>query len=44
VVREAKLELEFRRYEVYEDRLREAYRPKGLLACTTTAKEYIRLL
>ncbi len=43
-VREAKLELEFRRYEVYEDKLGEVYRPKGLLAFTTTAKEYVRIL
>jgi hypothetical protein len=43
-VREAKLELEFRRYEVYEDKLGEVYRPKGLLAFTTTAKEYVWIL
>jgi hypothetical protein len=41
---EAKLELEFRRYEVYEDKMREVYRPKGLLAYTTAAREYVRLL
>jgi hypothetical protein len=41
--REAKLELEFSRYETYEDKIREIYRPKGLLAFTTAAKEYIRL-
>jgi hypothetical protein len=43
-VRETRLELEFSRYEVYEDRIREVYRPKGLLAYTTAAKEYVRLL
>jgi hypothetical protein len=41
---EAKLELEFRRYEVYEDKTREVYRPKGLLAYATAAKEYVRIL
>jgi hypothetical protein len=43
-VTEVKLELEFRRYEVYEERIREVYRPKGLLAYTTAAKEYVRIL
>ena len=43
-VKEVKLELEFKRYEVYEDNTREVYRPKGLLAFTTAAKEYVRLL
>jgi hypothetical protein len=43
-VKEVKLELEFKRYETYEDKIREVYRPKGLLAFTTTAREYIRLL
>jgi hypothetical protein len=43
-VKEAKLELAFSRYEVYEERIREVYRPKGLLAFTTAAGEYIRLL
>ena len=43
-VREVKLELEFKRYEVYEDKIREVYRPKGLLAFSTAAKEYIRIL
>jgi hypothetical protein len=42
--REAKLELEFKRYEVYEDKIREVYRPKGLLAYTTAAREYVRLI
>jgi hypothetical protein len=43
-VKEVKLELEFKRYEVYEDKIREVYRPKGLLAFTTAAKEYVRIL
>jgi len=43
-VKEVKLELEFKRYETYEDRIREVYRPKGLLAFATAAKEYVRLI
>jgi len=43
-VREVRLELEFKRYETYEDKVREVYRPKGLLAFTTTAREYAKLL
>jgi len=43
-VREVQLELEFKRYETYEEKIREMYRPKGLLAYTTTAKEYVRLI
>jgi len=43
-VKEVKLELEFKRYETYEDKTREVYRPKGLLAYTTAAKEYVRIL
>ncbi len=43
-VREVRLELEFKQYETYEDKMREVYRPKGLLAYTTAAKEYVRLL
>lgn len=42
-VKEVKLELEFRRYEVYEDKIRGVYRPKGLLAFSTASKEYIRI-
>jgi hypothetical protein len=42
--REVKLELEFSRYETYGEKIREVYRPKGLLAFTTTAREYVRLL
>ena len=44
-VKEVRLELEFKRYEVYEEeKMREVYRPKGLLAFTTTAREYVRLI
>jgi hypothetical protein len=43
-VKEVKLELEFKRYETYEEKIREVYRPKGLLAFTTAAKEYVRVL
>jgi hypothetical protein len=38
------LELEFKRYEVYEEKIREVYRPKGLLAFTAATKEYVRIL
>ncbi len=43
-VKEVKLELEFKRYEVHEDKIRGVYRPKGLLAFSTASKEYIRIL
>ncbi len=43
-VSEVKLELEFKRYEVYEEKIREVYKPKGLLAFTTAARMYVRLL
>jgi hypothetical protein len=46
-VKEVRLELERIRYEPYEDKLRDVYRPKakGLLAFTATAaKEYVRIL
>jgi hypothetical protein len=43
-VKGAKLELEFKRYETYEDKTREVYRPKGLLVFTTAAREYVRIL
>ncbi len=43
-VREVRLELEFKRYETYEEKIREVYRPKGLLAFTTAAREYVRML
>ena len=43
-MKEVKLELTFSRYEVYEEKMREVYRPKGLLAFTLAAREYVRLL
>ena len=43
-VREVKLELEFSRYETYEDKIREVHRPKGLLAFAATAREYVKIL
>ncbi len=43
-VKETKLELEFKRYEMYEDKMREVYRPKGLFAFTAVAREYVRIL
>jgi hypothetical protein len=43
-VKEVKLELEFKRYETYEEKIREVYRPKGVLAYTTAAREYVKLL
>jgi hypothetical protein len=38
-VKEVRLELEFSWYETYEDKLREVYRPKGLLAFAAAARE-----
>jgi hypothetical protein len=43
-VKETRLELAFSRYEVYEEKIREVYRPKGLLAYATAAREYVRVL
>ncbi len=43
-VREVRLELEFKRYEVYEEKMKEVYKPKGLLAFTTAAREYVKIL
>jgi hypothetical protein len=43
-VREVRLELEFKRYEEYEEKMREVCRPKDLLAYTTAAREYARML
>jgi hypothetical protein len=43
-VKEVRLELEFKRYETHEDKMREVYRPKGLLTYTTAASEYVRIL
>jgi hypothetical protein len=43
-VREVRLELTFSRYETYEEKTREVYRPKGLLAFAAAAREYVRIL
>jgi hypothetical protein len=43
-VKEVKIEQVFKRYETYEEKIREMYRPKGLLAFTTAAREYVRLI
>jgi hypothetical protein len=43
-VRGVRLELEFKRCEVYGEKMREVYKPKGLLAFTTAAREYVRVL
>jgi len=43
-VRETRLELAFSRYETYEEKMREVYRPKGLLAFAAAAREYVRIL
>jgi hypothetical protein len=43
-VKEVRLELEFKRYETHEDKIREVYRPKGLLAYAAAAREYVRLI
>jgi hypothetical protein len=43
-VKELKLELEFSRYETHEEKMREVYRPKGLLAFAATTREYVRRL
>jgi hypothetical protein len=44
LVKEVRLELEFKRYEEYEEKMREVYRPKGLLAFAAAAKEYVKIL
>jgi hypothetical protein len=44
VAREVKLELTFSRYETYEEKTREVYKPKGLLAYVAAAREYVRIL
>ncbi len=43
-VKEVRLELEFKQYEVYEEKISEVHRPKGLLAFTGAAMEYVRML
>jgi hypothetical protein len=42
--KEVRLEMAFSRYETYEDKMREVYRPKRLLAFATAAREYVRIL
>jgi len=42
--KEVRLEMAFSRYETYGDNMREVYRPKGLLAYATAAREYVRIL
>jgi len=44
LVKEVRLELAFSRYEAYEEKIREVYRPKGLLAFSTAAREYVKIL
>jgi hypothetical protein len=39
-----RLELESKGMELHEGRMREVYRPKGLLAFAAKAKEYMRIL
>ncbi len=43
-VKEVRIEPAFARLEPYEGALREVYRPKGLLAYATAAREYVRIL
>ena len=43
-VKAVKLELEYVRHEMYEGKKRGVYRPKGLLAFSTLAKEYVKIL
>ena len=43
-MKEVRLELEFSRYETYEEKMREVYRQKGLLAYAAAAREYVRIL
>jgi hypothetical protein len=42
--RETRLELEFKRYEVHEEKIREVYRPKELLTFAAAARECVRIL
>jgi len=36
--------LEFSRYETHEEKIREVYRPKGLLVYTTAARGCVKML
>jgi hypothetical protein len=42
-VKETRLELTFSRYEVYESKVREVHRPKGLLTFAAAAREYVKI-
>ena len=44
VIKAVKLELEYVRHEMYDGKKRGVYRPKGLLAFSTLAKEYVKIL
>jgi hypothetical protein len=44
VAREVRLELAFSKFEVYEGKVREVHRSKGLLAYAAAAREYVRML
>jgi hypothetical protein len=44
VAREVRPELAFSRYEIYEGKVREVHRPKGLLAYAAAAREYVMML
>jgi hypothetical protein len=43
-VKAVKLEFDFVRYEVHEDKRRGVYRPRGLLAFSAVGKEYVKVL
>jgi hypothetical protein len=43
-VGEVRLELEFKRYEVYGEKIKEVYRLKGLPAFAAAAREYVKVL
>ncbi len=43
-VKKIRWEVEFKRYEEYEGKMRSVYRPKGLLAFAAGAKEYVEIV
>ncbi len=43
-VKETRLGLAFSRYETYGEKIREVYRPRGLLTFTVAAGEHVRVL
>jgi hypothetical protein len=43
-VKETRLGLAFSRYETFEEKIREVYRPEGLLAFAAAAREYVKIL